>query len=621
MLSYEEYVAFCQKIGAVVQGKLTNWVDHCNSMKAMSSEYYREYADLAEALGERAMTFTEDWVGHSNVLEAIHLKKFGSDSTIEPINERPRTALEAKVAERYQHYVSMCKDLGLTSLESTEAWGEHYPAVEGKHKSTYGDQKTATVDYAGYLELCKSVSHTPYEQSRVHWALHARTILERIERGELQTKAPDISNDTASGGELTVQEANALPAASAAPETASLSWAQYVPMALSTESIPPIAWAVGIGGSDEEWPNTVRTRMVHVATGLMSESIELEGFVDLANRYEEMGDCYWYLAVASSAIGWQFDWVKAEYLANSDHVKDFLEGTSLLFELRQQAQRLQDHVVQKHIIYGRPMVETTVKGYLDEIAYTLVSLNSLYRIKLPQLLEANIKKLAKRYPDGHFDTMRAAPENRDTQNELSHMVDGVSSLEEMWDTAKVVEVQAPTSILWTWDLLKKGMPFECDQAGLTVDTVRAMITQRLGNDGMFSLEDIQEALGAKLNHCSVHFNWAGENLANVWVVENEEGSTPCILLDPSNLLTPELFRVRLGQLKSPDTHANLFAIWAEMLALRSYEATHTAMAQGYTETAKRLRKSEPNYDEGYELYRRLNPTSYRIEDLEAWLLK
>ena len=186
-----------------------------------------------------------------------------------------------------------------------------------------------------------------------------------------------------------------------------MNWSEYCKLAARTESIPTIP------GLD---PTIVR--LLHASLGLCTEVEEYLTATSAQNEIEELGDAYWYLAVLDNT----FTIPDLQQLPNCDDA-DALGPHWVAM--------LQD-ICKRVIFYGKPLDNEPNKNY----PYGM--LNALYRAywglirwiedeilpnaNLPspiQLMEANIQKLEKRYPDLRFDSTNAIVRNE--EKELSHI--------------------------------------------------------------------------------------------------------------------------------------------------------------------------------------------------------
>ena len=157
-------------------------------------------------------------------------------------------------------------------------------------------------------------------------------------------------------------------------------------------------------------------RLLHAAMGLSTEIGELvlghKQDSGRQNIIEEIGDCYWYLALAYDAIG--VDSTKRDMGDNMEYIELNIED--IFHELTQVSSDLLD-ILKKSIFYGRELDE-------EKILFNLIALETLlgslaiysFDIAPEKVMEMNIEKLRKRYPDKFKDVI-----DRDENHELSHI--------------------------------------------------------------------------------------------------------------------------------------------------------------------------------------------------------
>lgn len=183
-----------------------------------------------------------------------------------------------------------------------------------------------------------------------------------------------------------------------------MNWDEYKALALRTESIPDI------GGSKEV------TRLLHGVMGVCTELAELSISNNIANRYEEIGDVFWYLAIIDDVIDYSS--------GPPDNLKAWENGLQIVGDLQD--------VIKRVIFYGTPLDEQAICKLRDSCWQTLNFINGL---KVDELESyelywiANITKLEKRYPELLFDKDKAI--NRNVEEELSHMPTESKSTEDM----------------------------------------------------------------------------------------------------------------------------------------------------------------------------------------------
>ena len=186
-----------------------------------------------------------------------------------------------------------------------------------------------------------------------------------------------------------------------------MNWSEYCKLAARTESIPTIP------GLE---PTIVR--LLHASLGLCTEIEEYLTATSAQNEIEELGDAYWYLAVLDNT----FTIPDLQQLPNCDDAD--APGPHWVAMLQDICKRV--------IFYGKPLDNEPNKNYphgmLNELylAYwgiiRWIEDETVFHTNLPapaQLMEANILKLEKRYPDLRFDSTNAIVRNE--EKELSHI--------------------------------------------------------------------------------------------------------------------------------------------------------------------------------------------------------
>lgn len=190
-----------------------------------------------------------------------------------------------------------------------------------------------------------------------------------------------------------------------------MNWSDYCKLAARTESIPAIP------GLD---PTIVR--LLHASLGLCTEVEEYLEAISAQNEVEELGDAYWYLAVLDNT----FTIPDLQQLPNCDDAD--APGPYWVSMLQDICKRI--------IFYGKPLDNEPNKNYPYGMLNALyraywgiirwIEDESVFNANLPsptQLMEANILKLEKRYPDLRFDSTNAIVRNEEI--ELSHIPNSV----------------------------------------------------------------------------------------------------------------------------------------------------------------------------------------------------
>ena len=235
-----------------------------------------------------------------------------------------------------------------------------------------------------------------------------------------------------------------------------LNWSEYVKLAIRTESIPHIALITN-EAQTVEWNNTKTVRLLHAALGICTELAELKDGDTIVNLVEEIGDVYWYLAIADDVLSWQ------ETIPYSTVVEK-----SAMFYLGE----IQD-VIKRHIFYGKELDTVRISTAFKGIAWHLLDDLNKRGLRVEDSWEANIIKLEKRYPDKFFDSKFAI--HRDTDRELDHIAhDGsllvkqetLLDMEDATELKEIVESRSEEGVLTVppveyvlqrWEQLKAGV--------------------------------------------------------------------------------------------------------------------------------------------------------------------
>ena len=140
----------------------------------------------------------------------------------------------------------------------------------------------------------------------------------------------------------------------------------------------------------------------HMALGLNSEIVELDEAInnkDFVNIKEEIGDCFFYLINTFYFLNVEATNMSYLIPVGDDHVKQ-------LYNLVSEYQ----NDLKRHIAYGKGL--KTVN--LNQVQMKLMEIVTLYDFDLTEILDKNIAKLKKRFPD-KFTQDKAI--NRDTNAE------------------------------------------------------------------------------------------------------------------------------------------------------------------------------------------------------------
>lgn len=202
-------------------------------------------------------------------------------------------------------------------------------------------------------------------------------------------------------------------ASDTAPATILKTFQAYVPLALRTE--PDFVKLCSYWGFNHDGEPIVGdmgaveriqafVRLHHATIGLATEGNELDSAITEEHRLEEGGDIGWYTAQAFAAI--EALMASSEEFANTlrGEIMFVLEKVEAPWDLKACVFAfVQD--AKRFIFYQRA---DKLFSLVQHIAGILVALNNLATSStqvddLEHLLETNIAKLQKRYPDGYSD--------------------------------------------------------------------------------------------------------------------------------------------------------------------------------------------------------------------------
>jgi NTP pyrophosphatase (non-canonical NTP hydrolase) len=168
---------------------------------------------------------------------------------------------------------------------------------------------------------------------------------------------------------------------------------EYTPLALRTENIP------------ENLTGLARNhyRLQHATLGLASEFNETTE--DGAHLLEEIGDWFWYLNLLCDALDTSLDDLYNTELSC---------GADLFINLGNSVGIIADKV-KRHVFYGKEIERDEILDAAAQLMTDLIALLTEDDIELEQCLEANIRKLEKRYPNLRFEQDKAL--NRNLEDE------------------------------------------------------------------------------------------------------------------------------------------------------------------------------------------------------------
>lgn len=142
-------------------------------------------------------------------------------------------------------------------------------------------------------------------------------------------------------------------------------------------------------------------QMIHCVLGIASELSELyEG-----NYLEELGDVCWYLNEGCDSLGINLDSLDI-YEGGLDPLRDISDHVGKLANL-----------VKRNEFYGEELNRKECFILLSKILSEVHELCRDYEIDIEEVLEKNIKKLEKRFPE-EFDPARALNRNLEEERKV-----------------------------------------------------------------------------------------------------------------------------------------------------------------------------------------------------------
>lgn len=157
-------------------------------------------------------------------------------------------------------------------------------------------------------------------------------------------------------------------------------------------------------------------RLLHAAMGLVTETGELYELESEQHELEELGDICWYLALAYDVLG--LDWDADKIVEEGSEV--LLRGGNPLESLTIYSSELLD-MVKKQIFYGKPLNIEAAVSAVSNMKLALIigtDMNDGSPYYFDEVVDANIKKLQKRYPEKFSEE---AAVNRDVKAEYAAM--------------------------------------------------------------------------------------------------------------------------------------------------------------------------------------------------------
>lgn len=130
-------------------------------------------------------------------------------------------------------------------------------------------------------------------------------------------------------------------------------------------------------------------RLLHAAMGLVTESIEVGQALSHEDVREEIGDIYWYLAIACDELGVSFDDLEgAEVDGTIDPWTGVISSVGEFLDLQK-----------KWIFYGRAIPKERLVAVLSQLYEHLARELDASDYRLDEILAENIAKLKARYGD------------------------------------------------------------------------------------------------------------------------------------------------------------------------------------------------------------------------------
>lgn len=137
--------------------------------------------------------------------------------------------------------------------------------------------------------------------------------------------------------------------------------------------------------------------LLHAAVGIVGELIELAQADDRANLIEELGDVEFYVEAARQLLpppGGREDPLP---LSADSAIKTMIDCAGMI----------QDYA-KKWWVYGKEPVFADVADLVEHLAGLLAGYYDLIGTTRAEVIEANMVKLRKRYPDGYTDALAIA---------------------------------------------------------------------------------------------------------------------------------------------------------------------------------------------------------------------
>lgn len=192
-----------------------------------------------------------------------------------------------------------------------------------------------------------------------------------------------------------------------------MNWIQYCKAAALTESIPVVDL------------DTRVTRLLHACIGFSGEYFEYKVATTTQNKLEELGDMPWYLAIIFNELRLTVDSVNL--LPDPDPSKSVEHWLGMFNDILHRAIFYNTALDKPTKHYPQSMEAALVEVFVNLYHYVHSECH-LLGYSIFKILEMNIEKLAKRYPNLAFD--QDASNNKVEEVELSHIPDTLTPVEE-----------------------------------------------------------------------------------------------------------------------------------------------------------------------------------------------
>ena len=210
-----------------------------------------------------------------------------------------------------------------------------------------------------------------------------------------------------------------------------MNWNEYKTLAIRTESVPSNWFGAIDPGMQAEAAildkrMTTATRLLHATMGACTELAELIDGRGVVNFVEEVGDVLWYIAIADDVlhcIGTPFHYINKPPIYWLGELND---------------------VMKRHIFYGKELDTERLATAINILYLDASTELDKKGFTLALAMEANIRKLEKRFPEKMFTAQAAI--HRDVDRELDHimlngqLVPSVETLLELETDEQLAEV-------------------------------------------------------------------------------------------------------------------------------------------------------------------------------------